>query len=289
MKKFYLLSVLFLVACLLMLNTNRVSSKISSPPAGSTGDPFTSKTCVQGGCHGGSVTTPNANDLTLTIGTGTPTTPLNSSFVYSPNTDYNIAFLINAFTTRYGFQITALDASNEKAGTFAVTNAATTKINTSGPTGTRQYMGHLNASSTKNWTFKWTSPAASTGSVTFYYTYATEDTDGDPDSDVIYAGSVSIEPSLVGIEDISTKIEALRVFPNPVISDLTVTGNMLNTENLEISLYSLDGKVSQQLLNDKVSAGSFSRTFDVANLTSGVYLMQLKSENAATTKKIFVD
>lgn len=273
-----------LIALLSIMNTGTVNSKQGNPPAGNAGDPVTNSSCVSGGCHGGQVGAANANNLTLTIGTGTPTDPLDNSFVYTPGQQYNIGFLINAFTGRYGFQIVALNSSNTQAGTMTVSNAATTKINSSGG---RQYMGHLNASSTKNWTFKWTAPAAGTGLVTFYYAFATEDTDGNPGSNVIYKGNVSIEPLLSSVENISDKLEALNIYPNPVENELGISFNMLKAENLKAELYSIDGQVSKGLMNEELSAGIFSRTFNVNELPTGIYLLKLQTGNATVTKKIF--
>ncbi len=286
MKKNYLFLSISVFALLLLLNTEKVNSKISSPPAGSAGDPFTNASCSQGGCHGGATITPGANDLTLTIGTGTPTTPLNSSFEYTGGLQYNIGFLINAFTGRYGFQIVSLDASNAQAGTMTVSNAATTKINTSPGTGTRQYMGHLNASSTKNWVFKWTAPAATAGPVTFYYAYATEDGDDNPGSNNIYKGSVTISPAPSAINDINNKVEGLQVFPNPVTNEVGVTFNLLETENVSAVLYSLDGKLMTGFAVDNAATGRFSKNLEVSSLSSGVYLLKLNVGGASTTRKI---
>ncbi len=286
MKKNYLLLSVSVFALLLFLNTEKVNSKISSPPAGSAGDPFTNASCSQNGCHGGATITPTANDLTLTIGTNTPTTPLNSSFEYTGGTQYNIGFLINAFTGRYGFQIVALDGANAQAGTMTVTNAATTKINTSPGTGTRQYMGHLNASSTKNWVFRWTAPAATTGPVTFYYSYATEDGDDNPGTNNIYKSSVTINPAASAIQDINTKVEALQVFPNPVTSEVGVSFNLLEAGAVSANLYSLDGKRVTGFEVENASSGLFSKILNVSDIDAGVYLLQLNVNGASVTQKI---
>ncbi|MBK7148158.1 MAG: T9SS type A sorting domain-containing protein [Bacteroidetes bacterium] len=286
MKKNYLLLSVSVFALLLLLNTEKVNSKISSPPAGSAGDPFTNASCSQNGCHGGATITPTANDLTLTIGTNTPTTPLDASFEYTGGVQYNIGFLINAFTGRYGFQMVALDAANAQAGTMTVTNAATTKINTSPGTGSRQYMGHLNASSTKNWTFRWTAPAATTGPVTFYYSYATEDNDDNPGTNVIYKSSVTINPAASAIENINTKVEALQVFPNPVTNEVGVSFNLLETENVSAELYSLDGRLMTGFTAENAAAGKFSKTLNVSEITAGVYLLKLNVGGASATQKI---
>lgn len=283
-KKHLLYGIAFMATTAMVLTTTRVESKQGNPPAGSVGDPFANATCVNGGCHGGALQTVTSQNLTLTIGTSTPTTPLNSSFEYAAGTQYNIGFLINAFTGRYGFQIVALDASNQQAGTMTVSNAATTKINTlSG----RQYMGHLNASSTKNWVFKWTAPAASTGPVTFYYTFATEDGDGDPGSDVIYKSSVTINPAATGINDLSSKVGHLKVFPNPITSDFGLTFSAAESMDLTAELYNLNGELVKNLMNENVSEGAFTRNFNISDLAAGVYMVKLTSGSASVTQKIF--
>lgn len=290
-KKHLLYSTAFIALTAMVLNTTRVNSEIPKPPSGSSGDPLTNKTCAQSGCHpgAGNELTPGANDLTINIGTGTPTTPLNSSFSYDGGTSYNIAFLPNAFTGRYGFQIIALDASNKMAGTFTVTNAATTAIRTVGSAPNQYfYMGHLNASSTKNWVFKWNAPASSTGDVTFYYAYNTADGDNEVTNDIIYKGSVTISanPS-TGINDLSSKVGHLKVFPNPITNDFGLNFNATESMDLTAELFNLNGELVKNLMKENISEGTFTRNFNISDLAAGVYMVKLTSGSASVTQKIF--
>lgn len=283
MKKKYLLVSFFAVAVMATLNFKTVNSEIPKPPAGSTGDPNTSATCAQQSCHIGPAQNSSANILTLNIGTGNPATPLNSSFVYTPGTLYNIGFGLNSSTGRYGFEMSALTASNAQAGTFAVTTSTTTSLTT---VAGFQYIGHKNANSTKNWVYKWTAPAAG-GAVTFYYAYNTADGDNEVTNDVIYYGSVTINSTGgTGIADINDKVSALNVFPNPINSEFSMSFNLKETAQVSAQLYSLDGKQAQELMSEKVSQGSFNRAFDVNALPSGIYLMKLNVGDASVTKKI---
>ncbi|MCW5906578.1 MAG: T9SS type A sorting domain-containing protein [Chitinophagales bacterium] len=282
-KKLLLLGSALVMAAILF-NTTTVNSEISKPPAGSAGDPITGKSCAQSGCHPSPALTPSSNDLTINIGTGTPTTPLNSSFSYDGGTAYNIAFLPTAFTGRYGFQIIALDAANNMAGTFTVTNAATTAIKTAG---NYKYMGHLNASSFKQWVFKWTAPPASTGDVTFYYAYNTADNDGSALGDVIYKGSVTISANPSSINDLSTKVADLTVFPNPVSGEFGLSFNATETMDATAGLYNLNGELVNNMFDETINEGFYTRTFKVSNLAAGVYMVKISSGNASTVKKIF--
>jgi len=292
MNKKYLLLSVFLVAVFATLNVKQVNSKITSPPAGNSGDPFTNLTCAQSGCHPGPALTVPNGDLTLTIGTGNPSTPLNG-FTFTPGTQYNIAFsvqgLVGATHPFYGFQIVALDASDEKAGTMAVTNAATTQINTSGPTGTRQYMGHKTANSTHNWVFKWTAPSACSGPVNFYYTYNKADASAANPSAAegsIYYGVATASCSGTGIEDISAHVSNLNIFPNPISNEFAVAFDLKESNNVSLQLYSVTGELVKQLINEKIDGSHVTRQFNTQDLPVGIYLAKLNVGQASTTQKI---
>jgi hypothetical protein len=293
MKKNYLLLSLFLIAVFAILNVTVVNSKLVSPPAGSSGDPFAAGlTCVQSGCHAtGPVTSTSAN-LTLKIGTSSPTTDLTNSFQYTPGTQYNIAFsILTAATTNpyYGFQIIALNSSNARAGTMIVTNANNTRIDSIGTTNARQYMGHHNANSNRNWSFKWIAPSSSTGPVSFYYCYnvcsASVANPGNPEG-TIYKGTVTIQEAPTGIEDISDKISALNIFPNPVNNEFGLSFDLTEPNTVSSELYALDGQLVKQLINAKAEVGHFMQNFDVRDLPSGIYMVKLNVGEASVTKKI---
>ena len=286
MHKKHLLISAFTIALLAIFSTTNLTSKTVNPPANSAGDPVTGNTCVQSGCHNGPISTSTSTILSnFKIGTGNPSTDLNSSFAYTPLTAYNIAMSLNSATGRYGFQIVALDNSNNQAGTFTVTSATSTKIVVSSG---RQYMGHLNANSTKNWVFKWTAPASTVGPVTFYYCYNTSNGDGSPGSDVIYKGAVTINSSgTTGVADISDKVSALNIFPNPVSNQFGISFDLVESNNVSAQLFTLDGKLCKELISQDLNAGNFNQSFNISDLTAGIYLVKLKVGESSVTKKIF--
>ncbi len=300
MRKFYLAGGFLLTATILLLNTTRVKSNVDYPRPGNCGDAFsttlnggTPSTCAQNSCHPGSAIAVSPGDVTITIGTGTPTTPFNSSFKYDANTVYNVAFLINLFATNtpfYGFQIIGEDASGNQAGSFTVTNSAQTKLSTSPPFAGHNYMGHLGAGSNHNWGFKWTAPAASTGAITFTYCFNVASYTGSlpPDSSVgtIYKGSFTIQPNNVGINEIADKLSGLNIYPNPVGNQAGVSFDLKETEDVNVKLFTLNGVMAKELMNEKVNQGFCNRVFDMDGLASGVYLLKLQVGDAYITKKI---
>lgn len=288
MKKNYLLFSVFLVAVFATSNVSKVNSNPANPPAGSSGDPVFANTCANSGCHDLSPSQPaSLNTLAFLIGPGlTPTDTINlasPTFKYVPGTLYNLTFKLNSFTGRYGFQTVALTGSNTKAGTMATTSSSTKINNLSG----LQYMGHQAANTTKTWTFKWTAPAAGTGPVTFYYAYNTADNDGEVTGDVIYNGASTIQESTgTGLEDISTKVSDLTVFPNPISQNFGVSFDLKETNQVSAQLYSIDGQLVKQLINEQMSNGRIVRQFDLQELQAGIYLVKLNVGEASITKRI---
>lgn len=279
---------MFVLLTVGIFNSMKVNSEKPYPPVANTGDPLSGNTCARSGCHNGPILTPDSTTLTLNIGTGTPTTPLNNSFIYTPNTVYNMSFVINAFTGNYGFQMDALNSSNKQAGRFNLSNTATTTLKWIIAAGDSVfYVGHKNASSTKNWTYKWTSPAAGTGPVTFYYAYNAGNNQDDAIGDMIYQSSVTINELPNGIEDIATKITNLNVFPNPVTTDFGISFNMKETDKVVATVYTLDGKLAKELMNERVMEGNFNRNFDLSGMASGVYLVKINVGTAQVVKKVF--
>ena len=289
MKKHYLVLGTLLIAAMAIFNVKSVNSEIPAPPAGNTGDAFTNETCGKSGCH--ATAQPSAaGDVTMKIDANIPSgssANLNSSFHYVPNTTYYISFVPNASAATnpyYGFQMSALNDATTQAGTFTTTDNAHTKINTlSG----RSYMGHKGANSFKNWIFKWTAPAS--GAVNFNYAYnicsASVANPTNPEGD-IYEGAVTIQPQGVGINDISTKLSDLTVFPNPISNEVGVSFNLKETADVQAQLYSLNGELVSELMNENISLGICNKVFNVNNVPQGIYMVKLNVGGATIVKKI---
>ena len=54
----------------------------------------------------------------------------------------------------------------------------------------------------------------------------------------------------------------------------------------KLSVYDLLGKEVAQLVNEVQQAGSYTATFNAANLTSGVYMYKLEAGSQIITKKM---
>jgi hypothetical protein len=181
-----LILILLLAAFAVFLVTNSAlhptaAAYSAGPPAGYTRAPGEEpEACAE--CH-----VPEG-------GTGSGQISINVPATYVPGQTYQIAVTStnpDPSRRRWGFELTALDTSDEKAGNLQSSNALTQVI-TGGPGGARQYIEH-SASGTfagqqfgATWVFNWTAPPTNVGPVTFYAAGNHANNDGNTSGDLIY-------------------------------------------------------------------------------------------------------
>ncbi len=161
----------------------------SGPPAGYTGAPGeVAEACAE--CH----VPPDA---------GTGHISITAPQTYVPGKTYQITVShSNPDLTRlrWGFEFTALDTSDEKAGDIQNLDGLTQVLNNAGPGSARQYIEHTAAGTFvgqqngASWTFNWTAPPTDIGVVTFYAAGNQANNDGNTSGDYIYRTFVTAAP-----------------------------------------------------------------------------------------------
>ncbi|HEX7956139.1 MAG TPA: choice-of-anchor V domain-containing protein, partial [Pyrinomonadaceae bacterium] len=151
----------------------------AGPPAGFTRAPG-ELDCSE--CH----TTPTSSAGSLAL--GVPQT-------YTPGETYDITVThttADPTRVRWGFEMTALDSSDQKAGAFAPADDLTRVVNGEGTHPSREYVEHTSSGTFPgrqngaSWTFKWTAPTENVGPVTFYVAGNQANGDGNSSGDNIY-------------------------------------------------------------------------------------------------------
>jgi len=136
------------------------------------------------------------------------------SVVVSAPTDYSAGETIEVFVQvshngqkKWGFEITALDDSDQPVGEFTITDAARTQLDVDGDNG-RQYVMHTEAGTDEDvldenpgWTFDWTAPAGRPD-VTFYVCAVAANNGQGTNGDFCYTASLS--STVTAIEDASS-------------------------------------------------------------------------------------
>ncbi|HEX8130786.1 MAG TPA: PQQ-dependent sugar dehydrogenase [Pyrinomonadaceae bacterium] len=187
---------LFVVAGAALLVTNNFTNRTvhafsAGPPAGYTRAPGEEPDACRE-CH-------------LPEDSGTGRIAINTPPTYVPGQTYQISVVhTNADQTRrrWGFQLTALDDTNLKAGTLSTLGDGLTQVlNNQGPFPSRQYIEHTAAGNFDNqtggatWTFNWTAPPEDVGPVTFYAAGNHANGNGNSDGDHIYFTFTTIAPA----------------------------------------------------------------------------------------------
>ena len=75
----------------------------------------------------------------------------------------------------------------------------------------------------------------------------------------------------------------LRVFPNPVESNLIIKFNLKEKKNLQISIYTLEGINILDLKFSDYSEGEITETLNLSKLNKGIYFIVVKSDRGEVT------
>lgn len=169
--------------------TQPVNAFSAGPPAGYTAAPGEEpEACAE--CH-------------VPADAGTGHFSITAPQTYVPGQTYPITVThTNADPTRvrWGFELTVLDTSDEKAGDLQNADPLTQVLNNAGPNSARQYIEHsvngtfIGQQNGASWTFNWTAPPTDIGIVTFYAAGNQANNDGNTSGDYIYKTLVTSAP-----------------------------------------------------------------------------------------------
>jgi hypothetical protein len=219
---------------LFVVSSGSVFAYSFGPPDEKTDAPNES-TCAEAGCHTG-------NDLNVSDGSLMLTVPE----TYIPNEVYTIVVnLSREGQSRWGFEMTALDADGASAGTFAADTAGNTQLSEES---SKQYIKHTSAGTAQgtedahSWEFEWTAPDADIGPITFYAAGNAANGDGSPAGDYIHTAQEESTPPIPVVAGVSLEVVGETALSTTDAVEgvsytlkVTNTGNMMDTVSLEAS------------------------------------------------------
>jgi len=97
-----------------------------------------------------------------------------------------------------------------------------------------------------------------------------------------------LDSTFAGIQTIAGGISNISTYPNPASDKLTVSLTAEKSGLLDLSLLSIEGKKIAEFLNEKVSAGSWNKTFSLPELESGLYFLRGEMNEGSFTGKITI-
>ena len=95
--------------------------------------------------------------------------------------------------------------------------------------------------------------------------------------------------SPTGIEDISKESDIIGVYPNPAVDFFTIQFALKNNEQVRITLTDMAGQVNQVLLDTTKEPGVYQLSVQTGSLHSGLYIIQVRTENGVSYRKLLVN
>ncbi len=294
-KKLIGIATLFfiLIFCAAFIGNDSVQKSDGGPPY-NTNAPG-EKTCsgVEGAnsCHSGGI--PDNS------GPGTPSILFSGGTTYVPGQTYTITPKIYHPTrNRFGFQIVSISDNNGAfEGTVSLidTNKTRMQIPTWGSYQDRNFVMHRLAGSyptianTGSWTYKWTAPSANVGNISFYACFnAVNNNNTNDGGDETYYTKITINPSAVGIAEISSDNIRISVYPNPCSEYVYLFYSLTGSTSLKAELINLEGKFAQSLIQEKTVFGLYSEKIELPEVPVGMYFIKSNVGGKESLQKIYI-
>lgn len=255
------------------LMNQQASGYVSQPPPAKTGAPG-ENICTE--CHFG----PAASDVSGIITTNIPASG------YEADSTYEITVTVSDDgTSRFGFEITSMNADNNYVGEFLSNNDVSVIQN-------GKYAAHKALSTvgtdSKSWWFEWVAPSTGTGNVIFYVAANLANNNNNTSGDIIIKDNLTVsefeEP--ISVSEIFVDGGEVKIFPNPIHVGQDVSLEVDEEGFLEIDLSDLNGKTMMTF-----STYINSQTplmLETSGLAKGIYLMRGKVGEQSFQQEIII-
>lgn len=98
----------------------------------------------------------------------------------------------------------------------------------------------------------------------------------------------TVEDDLTSVRDADIELFDATIIPNPASRNSLVKIMLSKSDNLTVSIYSLDGTLNRELFNGSASAGILLLDFNTSTIPSGIYFLSLRTGAGAVTKQFAV-
>ena len=243
-----------MVVTSLALSTVLLSNS-NGPGGNRTGAPGAQGDCT--GCHYAGED-PNGSIAVKVLDNGTAISS------YESGKTYDLELTLNGTSSKMGFQFTAIDANNNKAGNVSGESAGTTVYSA----GKQQIWGHSTpgtSTNTNTWKAKWEAPSSGTGDVSIYMVGILANGNGTNSGDYIEKSSISLREATTSNNSEIQK-SALKLLKNPTSETIT-----LSKKCQSLALWNAKGQLVQ-------SVRGVSK-LDVSHLKSGLYHLNAVDKN----------
>lgn len=235
------------------------------------------------------------------VNSGSGSVGLSAPVEYMPDETVDLTVsLANAGMVRWGFQITALDASDQPVGQFVISDATNTQLRTD----TRQYVFQTKNGSYKGtadvspgWSLQWIAPAQGAGAVTFWLSGLAANDGQGTGGDSVYTTSRTVTEAVgtsVGDQTGSTLPAGFALsqnYPNPFNPATSIQYDVPAPVRVTISIYNILGKRVRTLVDELKVAGSYTVNWDATDsegrrVSSGMYFYRFQAGTVTATRQM---
>lgn len=97
-------------------------------------------------------------------------------------------------------------------------------------------------------------------------------------------GAAIVVQGTIGVEDFT--FDDFSVYPNPSNGTFNLRFTPASSDNIEVSLYDLRGRLVNQVVYDEASTGLFNKQLDYNYIDTGMYFLVVKNGDKSVTKKL---
>lgn len=83
-------------------------------------------------------------------------------------------------------------------------------------------------------------------------------------------------------------VNELMVFPNPANSEVKVSFNLTESNNVTIDVIDLTGRVVTNVMNEKVQSGTITKTINTSTIAEGNYLISVNVNGTVSQQKLSI-
>ena len=229
----------------------------------------------------------------------------------TPNSGYQFVSWTEGGTvvstgTNYAFIINSSRVLVANFALLSVLSVTPDFVNVNHPAGTTSFSVANTGSGTLNWSAvsntSWitiTGAGSGTNSGTINVSYNANTGNARTGTITVTAAGASGSPKIVevrqatytDVRDLNDKPETFNLFqnfPNPFNPTTNIRFNLSKDSMVSLKVYNILGQEIAQLINKEMPAGSYQYDFDASQLTSGLYIYKIQTENFVQAKKMLL-
>ena len=103
------------------------------------------------------------------------------------------------------------------------------------------------------------------------------------------AGTISVTTAITNLSDIvPDKFNLSQNYPNPFNPVTKINFQIASSGNVKLNVYDISGKSISDLVDQHMTPGSYSVTFDASSVPSGVYFYRLETDLYSEVKRMML-